>query len=263
MAHIVRGRRRRTLAEAEREDAATRRRRARRRDVIRLGRRKRRKPKSKFLRILTSPKTTLALGATLAGLLVAPAAIGRGVLFGLRGLGRGFFGTPKRAFLTATGIGILQTSPKARTFLKEKLRDPTAGGRILGGVIEDPSQLFPTAAESPFGRVGEFAKRAGIVGAGAALAAGAVATVQRFRERRAARAAVIPSAVLPTGILPATPSLTPRTEPLGAVEKETPVPISPPPLRDIPRPIKITNKPQINISFRKSRRFINQQVLVR
>lgn len=178
----------------------------------------------------------------------------------LRGVGR-FIAprTPKQAiglFLgVPTAAGILIASPKARRFLDP--RRLFKKGKALGGLIEDPSQLRPSV-EDPFGKIKEFGAAAGLVGAGAAAAVAIPALITRFRERRAA----IPSAALPTGIIPSGVSLTPRTQPLGAAEKEVPEITEVPVLPSMPD-IKITNKPEINISFRKSRRFINQQVLIK
>lgn len=235
------------------------------RPVIRLGRRKRsareiRKGLPLPLRILTSPVTTIGLAGTL-GALLFPAAAATGGLALLRGTGRTFFGSFGRGFATLTGIGILTESARARRFAKRRVLDPTRTGRELGKLIEDPSQLFPTQERTTGEKVKEFAQKAGLIGGAAALGAGAISAVRRFREGR--KETSIPSAVLPTAILPALPSLTPRTQPLGAAEKpiEAADEIMAAPIA-MPS-IKITNKPQINISFRKSRSFINQQLLLK
>jgi len=236
----------------------------RKRSTIRLRRKttkERRAELSLPLRIITSPKTTVGLGLIL-GTLINPLAAGRIGLGLLRGTGRTFFGTFGRSFSTLTGIGILTTSPLARGFLARRLRDPTRTGREIGKLIEDPSKLLPEGEETTGGKFRDILERAGLVGGAAVLGAAGISAVQRFRERRQEQA-VIPSQAFPSAILPAQPSLTPRTQPLGAAEKEV-EPEAILPVEPIKLPsIKITNKPQINISFRKTRRFINQQVLIK
>jgi len=206
-------------------------------------------------------------GATLAagGLALGVARTGALALGALKGL----VGTPKRAALTVTGIGILQTSPKARTFIKGKLTDPTGTGREIGKIIEDPSKLQPSAQQTPLEKIKETAKTAGLIGGGAALAAAVVAATKAFRERGSPKAALpsglpvgIPSAALPVAILPAEPSLSTRTQPLGAVQPQPEPTTTAQPVATMPD-IKITNKPEIDIRFSKSRKFINQQVLVK
>lgn len=60
----------------------------------------------------------------------------------------------------------------------------------------------------------------------------------------------------PAGLLPAPPSLTPTTQPLGAVQP----PIEP---REITPSITNTFNPTIDIRFSKRKQFINQQILIR
>ena len=250
-----------------------RRRRRRRRSIKEQVRR--RKKKSKIIRILTSPKTTLALGATLGALIAGPVAIGRGLLsVGRFVVPKTLGGAVRTALLGSTAVGILLSSPKARAFAKARLTDPFGPGRVIGGIIEDPSSVLPSgvAAGAPggqqsfFDKLKDILKRGGPLAAATALGVGLVpvgrAALARFRERRAA-APLIPTGVPPTALLPSIPSLTPTTQPLGAVQKPieekeliAAAPVAMP-------SIKITNKPQINISFRKSRRFINQQIFVK
>jgi len=159
-----------------------------------------------------------------------------------------------------TGAGAITTSPTLRGVLKSAL-SPKATfrrGRGLGAIIEDPSKLLP-AGKTAGEKVRDILKEAGPAAAGAAaLTAAAVAVTRRIRA-----GPKTPAQAPPIGLLPSIPSLTPSTQPLGAVEK----PIEPEAIvaaQPVSMPsIKITNKPQINIRFSKSRRFINQQVLVK
>jgi len=215
--------------------------------------------KSRVGRALTSPKTALALGATLCAL--QPAACG----IVIKQTGKFFFGSLKRTALTATGIGVLQTSPKARAFVKGKLRDPTGIGRGIGGIIEDPSQLVPKGPETGREKVLQFLKTAGLVGGAAALGGVAIGAFRRFRDRPRQVRGPIGADVLGAAILPATPTII--SQPLGVVEKppkEEPTTVTPSVAAPAMVPdIKIINKPEINIRFSKSKRFINQQVLIR
>jgi len=228
--------------------------------TIVLGKQPRQLPTA--LRILTSKKTTAVLGATLAGLLFAPAAT-----FGLvRGAVR--LVTPKtlpQALLIPSAAVILKESPTARKTLKGVLKgDP---GRAAAGLIEKA----PTAAKKT-------AEKGGLLGLGAAVVAGlgigAVAT-KKGREivsNVGAVVAKIPKPSFPkkketaqeppTGLLPAPPSITPTTQPLGAVQQ--PVEAVPVVVKEAkPMQIKNTFNPTIDIRFSKSKRFINQQINVR
>ena len=222
---------------------------------------------------LAQPRRTRkqTLGIISAGLLTGGALFLGGTALGAArlttlaiGTARTLFGTPKRTALTVTGIGILQTSPKAREFVIEKLKDPTAAGREIGEIIEDPSRLQPTITQTPKEKILEVVKTAGLIGGAAAAAAALVAAAKRFGKIRAPvipTIGAIPSVQLPTGILPAEPSISTKTQPLGAVQR----PVEPKPTArplDLPK-ITINNNPEINIRFTKSRKFINQQVLIK
>lgn len=197
------------------------------------------------LRVLTSPKTTIALGATLATILF-PAAIGRIAL----GAGKFIVKKPKTALLgIPTAAGILAVSPKARKLIDP--RETFKRGKGLGGIIEDPSKLRLPKDKTLKEKVIEVGKTAGLIGGAAAAVVGGAAVVKKIKEK-------IPSVRQPTGTLPAPPSITAITQPLGAVEKPKGA-ISKP----ITPTIKINNNPTIDIRFSKSRRFINQQILVK
>lgn len=211
---------------------------------------------SKPLKILTSLKTTAVLGTVLGGLIAGPAAVGRVALIAAKAVAK----RPKTFLIGApAAAGILLASPTARKFVDP--RQTFKRGKEIGKLIEDPSKLIPEKEETLLGKIKDVGIKAGLIGAGAAAVAGAAAiAVKKVKEKLPSK---IPSAELPAAILPTVPSLTPRTQPLGAVEKPVEVekvvaaqPVSMPSIR-------ISNKPSINISFRKSRKFINQQVLVR
>lgn len=211
------------------------------------------------LRIITSPKTTAVLGATLAGLLVAPAAV-----FGIaRGAVR--LVTPKtlpQALLIPSAAVVLKTSPTARGAAKGLLKgDP---GRVVAGLIEKA----PTGTKKT-------AEKTGLLGLGAAVVAGlGIGAIATKKVKSTIEKIPIPSipklpkrkkAVVdvPTGLLPAVPSLTPTTQPLGAVQ-QVPEVIPVIPVEKVkPISIKNTFNPTIDIKFSKSRKFINQQILIK
>ena len=206
-------------------------------------------PKSRALKFLElQPKITPFLAGTLATLTLGPVA--------------GF----KTFIGTGLASGIL-TSARARAFARQKVLDPTAIGIGLAGIIEDPSKLIPKE-KTPSGlkeKVIEIGKAAGLIGGTAAAVVGGVALGK-------AALAKIPKPSLPKAkettqeppiaFLPAPPSLTPTTQPLGAVQQPPEVA----PVVEKPQPpINITNtfNPTIDIRFSKSRKFINQQLLIR
>jgi len=167
------------------------------------------------LRILTSPKTTLALGATLAALLtggaLAPAATSAALRaapgVAARTLGKtAKFVAPKTlkgALAVGIGapiaVGLLKESPKARELVKKTI-DPREGikrGAELAKMIEDPKQLqeqlkkeglwetIKTGAKKG-GKYGAIA--AGVLGVAALVKAKAPQKVIEFaKEKLAAR----------------------------------------------------------------------------
>lgn len=108
------------------------------------------KEPSTLFKIITSPKTTLALAATLAGLIGFPGAAA-GLLraapgVAARGAVRLIPRTPRGA-LTAlitipTAVGILSQSKKARQLVKSALdpREAVKRGRKIGEIIEEPGK---------------------------------------------------------------------------------------------------------------------------
>ena len=193
------------------------------------------------------PKITPFLAGTLATLLGGPIT-GAKVFFG-----------------TGLASGILSTSERARQFTKEKILDPTSVGVGLGGLIEDPGQLLPDPddGKSFKEKVLDVAKEAGLLGGVAAAVVGGVAlgkkALEKFPKIPKIPKQIAPQ-VLPAALLPALPSLTPSTQPLGPVQQPPEVV---PVVEKAQPPINITNtfNPSIKISFKKSRKFINQQLL--
>ena len=167
---------------------------------------------------------------------------------------------------TGLASGILTTSERARKLAKEKILDPTAIGIGIGQLIEDPGKLIPKDT-TPAGvgvKVKEILLSAGLIGGVAAAVVGGVTLGKAALEK-------IPKISLPKkketaqepplALLPAPSSLTPTTQPLGAVQQ----PVKEKPIVQAQPPINITNtfNPSIKISFKKSRKFINQQLLIR
>lgn len=228
-----------------------------------LGSKKRRKKRSRFLRVLGSPKLTVGLGAVLGSLLFPAAALGL-----VRGAGRALIprtvkGALKTAIIAPVAVGLLASSPRARELAKG-IFDPRKGfrkGEAIGGLVQDPSGFLPRdpTVTGVGGRIRDVATSAGLLaGAGAALAGGAllvgtaVPRIRGFFDRA-------PSPQAPISIIPGQPVI---SQPLGPVQP-APEPAAAIPQAVMPS-IKITNRPKniINVNFRKSKKFINQQVLV-
>jgi len=226
------------------------------------------------IRILASPVTTGVLATTLATLFNPVAAVGF-----LKGAAKGVgkFFQPKtttqavsRFVGIPTALGVLAISPTARGFLDP--RESFGRGKSLGEIIEDPSKLEDvlkikekdTLKEKIIGG----AKTAGVAGGVIAAGAGIVAVGKKVKEK-------FTETKIPTPTIPDIPSFVPPTftqlpvgtalqqEPIGIVEKEIPEVIAEPVKTEMP---SITNKnvfsPEINIKFSKSRKFINQQIVV-
>ena len=166
----------------------------------------------KLLRFLGSPKLTLALGATLLGLVAAPIAAGAAIRaapsFLLRfGKGtarairpRSVKGAIGLAVGVPTAIGVLASSRKARQFTKTALdpRESFKKGRKIAAIIEDPKKaqdILGLEKKASFKEsVITGLKAAGFVGAAAAVAIGGAAALKKGRqiliERKAKKAAV-------------------------------------------------------------------------
>jgi len=212
-------------------------------DIIRLGK----KPKSFKDKLTSGLIRTATLQAGVLGTLVG------GPVTGLKSFA-----------LTGLGLGVLQSSPKARKFAKEKFVDPAAGGRFIGTQIETG---FPKDKKPFKERVVEGAKKAGLIGAIGAGVVGATAVGKSLIER--SKKAKIPNL---NSLIPISPSLitqqplpvvTAQQQPLGAAqkvkEKEKPVATAIMPTINN----KISVKPEINVRINQSKKFINQQNLFR
>jgi hypothetical protein len=213
------------------------------------------RPSLVALKTILSPKATPFLAAAPALILGQPA------------LALKIFGG------TALTVGALETSPKLREFVGRKVADPTAAGREVGKIIEDPSRLLPKEEETILQRAGDIAKKAGI-GAGVVAAATGVAAAVSPQVRQAITGAVkkvttrapkaLPAAVLPAATLPTAPPAI--VEPLGAAQptpkpKEKELIAAVPTMPDIIN--KISFKPEINVKVtNKKQKFINQQILL-
>ena len=204
-------------------------------------------PPGKFQKFLElQPKITPFLAGTLS-------AITGG---GLISVGRAFIGSGLAVGLAESAI--------VRKFAKQKILDPTAIGSGIAGIIEDPGQLIPKEKTGAGlkEKVIEIGKAAGLIGGTAAAVVGGVAVAKKVLEKIPKIPKLpkrIAPQVLPAALLPALPSLTPTTQPLGAVQ-QVPAVAAP-----VQQPINITNtfNPTIDIRFKKSRKFINQQLLIR
>jgi len=198
------------------------------------------------LKVITSPVLTAGLVATLGTLLFPAAGLAVGRAAAKILVPKTLGGAAKTAFV----VGAITAAPEiAKTF------NPFEAGRKAAPFIADPSKLLPkdTTPEGVKEKVIDIVKDAGLVGGAAAAVAGAGLLVAKAVKKKVK--SIIPSVSAP---IAAVPLITSIKEPLGAVQK--PVSIQAP----IPKmpSIKITNKPEININFRKSKKFINQQVLI-
>lgn len=198
------------------------------------------------VKVLTSPKTTVALATTLGALLGGPV------------------GALKAAGLSALGLGVLQVSPIARKFVREKVKDPTAAGRFVGEKIEEIGGAKLPEDKTLKEKVVTGLKTAGIIGGAAALAAGAVTIVRKIKEKAPTIPSLIAPVVAPAATLEGVPIQTLiQPEPISAIPKEIPAEkVERGVIPQLPS-IKNVFKPEVNISFRKKRTFINQQILMK
>jgi len=232
--------------------------------VIRLKRLSRRERRRRVrarlplpLKVLTSLKTTAILATTL-GVLAAPATAGRIVVGAGRRVGRFAERRPFTTFFTIpTAVSALAVSPTLR-----KAVSPIRRGKAIGAAVEDP-QTFLQKVAGFFSGAGQIVKETAPVIVPAAIVGAAIIGGRRLARRaRDRRPAAIPTAQLPIAALPVgVAPVSVRTTPLGAVTP-TEKPVAEEKVKKAPPSIRITNKPQINIRFSKSRKFINQQILV-
>lgn len=202
------------------------------------------------IRILTSPITTLALAGTLAAIAFpgAAAAVAGRII-------------PKKIPVVKTLFvaGAVTAVPTLATTF-----NPFKAGQKAAPFIADPSKLLPK--EKPLKeKVIDVAKAGGLgVGVAAALV-GAAALIAKGIKRLKPGLPGLPG--LPG--MPGAPGLPAAmapviSRPLGPAKKPEPEK-----LKELPAPAipsinnKIIFKPIIDIRFSKSRKFINQQLLIR
>jgi len=150
--------------------------------------------------------------------------------------------TLARASVGLVGTGILLASPIARKKVAEAPKTALEFGKKVGKEIEQPTDKGITIKE---GLV-----KAGIVGGVVAATVGGVKAI--VKKRAEAKEKVLE----PQDIIDVTP-IEDITKPFGAVEKPKIVP-----KEKVQPSIKNTFNPTIDIRFSKSRKFINQQILV-
>ena len=178
----------------------------------------------KPLRFLASPKLT---GALVTGLGIATggiAVLGKSILTGLA---------------IPTLAGVIQVSPKAEKILVGRLTKPEKLGETIGAFIEDPKKKVKEIPPLV----------AGLIGAGAVV--GGAELIKKVKGVKIPKLPVSKS-IGEKGVLPTGATFTP----LAPVEK----PIEEKPIAVKPVQIKNIFKPEVNISFKKSKKFINQQV---
>ena len=230
---------------------------------------KRSKPKSKFLRVLTSTKTTAVLATVLGGLVALPATIGRatiavgartvakkaavssgrGLAKGLGLLGKGAVKQVVKRPITSLVVGgILVSSGTARKAVIEAPKKLFGVGKTIGTGIE---QLTPGQKEKggKFGIAGLIATTLGV----GLIATGAVIGAKKLKEKVITVKNVIPiskpAATAAVVIEPVTTAITTplvSTEPL--VEKKP----------TQPRRAKITQNVHVTVRTSQNRKFINQ-----
>lgn len=219
-------------------------------NAIRLGgnpiRLERRKEPLPFIpKFLKSTKTTAVLAGTLGTLVSGP------ILGAKAFLGTGLVG------------GALEASPILRKQAKEKIIDPTRTGRFIGKTVENPSRLFPKDKTQLEKKIKDSFKAAGVIGGTTAAVLGGTALLKKGIEKAKSKKVKFPK-INPN--LLAGPSklepLVPKQIPLGPAKRVTEQAEDKIKPKSIPA-IKNTFKPEINISFRNSKKFINQQVLVK
>jgi len=241
--------------------------------VLKSKKRKRAVPKSKFLRVLTSGKTTLALAGILGALVSLPltatrASVGIGArTLGKKGIGsigkagvRAVKGTGRFALkrvkdkpLTALAIGsILTTSPTAR---KAVVQAPVKFVKFFRGVGTGIEGLTPEQKEKggKFGLGGLVATTLGV----GLIATGAVVGAKKIKDKVLSPSKFIPVIASPVSADATTiqPVKTAITTPLVSLDEPKPITEKKPVQ---PRRAKITQNVDIRIAHSQNRKFINQ-----
>ncbi|MBR9679362.1 MAG: hypothetical protein GON13_03785 [Nanoarchaeota archaeon] len=123
------------------------------------------------LKILTSPKTTIALGATLGALLFPASALAGTRVVGKMIVPKTLKGALIAGITIPTAAGVLSSSKKARTIVKTTLdpRESIKRGKKIGEIIEEPKKakeiLGITEEMTLTEKIKAGAKTAGKVGA--------------------------------------------------------------------------------------------------
>lgn len=154
-------------------------------------------------------------------------------------------------------IGLAATAP-GREFIAAGI-DPVRRfklGKELGEFIGKPPAEKEAGAVDILKKVG---LGAGLVGAGVAAAAVAPTIIERvkevFRKEAPVSLAAAPLATLPSQVVPSFEIIPGEVKPEPVKEEIVPVAKVP--------DIKINVKPEINVRVSQSRRFINQQILIK
>lgn len=198
-----------------------------------------------------------ALGATLATTSFAKTAAKKAI----PATGKALFGSPKKAATTVFAGGVLAASPSVRQEAKALPKTLFSTGKTVGTAIEKTSQKKKTSS---------LAAKALTLGTGAALAAGAIAVAPKVLDKA--------KNLLPSP-KPKEPTITVMDAATGQVLAQTPIQPSPvtttPPgaIKKTPskprrrkkkqKPISVSQKVNVNVSNKMTRRFINQQNLIR
>ena len=143
-------------------------------------------------RILTSPKTTVVLGVTLASLL-SPAT----ALAAARTVGKAALGIVKKRPITSLAVaGVRTTSPKARKFVVEAPGRIFGGGKKIGEIIEDTTRAADILGIKEGSTLKEKlitgAKVAGVAGLVVGGLLGAKALLKKKKETTAKRLLGLP-----------------------------------------------------------------------
>jgi len=241
--------------------------------VLKSKKRKRAVPKSKFLRVLTSTKTTAVLATTLGLLVALPATAGRAsfalgskvlakkaVVFGGRGAGKalvsigkaGVGAIAKRPLTSIVAGGILVSSGTARKAVIQTPKTLFGVGKKIGTGIEG---LTPEQKEKggKFGLGGLIATTLGV----GLIATGAVVGAKKIKDKVLSPSNFIPVTASPVSADATTikPTTTAITTPLVSLDEAKPIAEKKP---TQPRRAKITQNVDIRIAHSQNRKFINQ-----
>jgi len=241
--------------------------------VLKSKKRKRAVPKSKFLRVLTSGKTTLALAGILGALVSLPltatrasvavgarvlgkravVSSGRGIAKGLSSIGKAGVGAiAKRPLTSIVAGGILVSSGTARRAVVKAPKTAFGFGKTIGTGIEG---LTPEQKEKggKFGIAGLIATTLGV----GLVAVGVGVGAKKIKDKVLAPSNFIPVTASPVSADATTiqPTTTAITTPLVSLDEPKPIAEKKP---TQPRRAKITQNVDIRIAHSQNRKFINQ-----